>query len=423
MNGRINENELLGFIEGDLPAERMLEIERALRADRGLGATLDAMRRDRVLLRAEFASMFAQAGGRAPHRTVQEAIEFAEREAILASAGEPRRAGVLARIGGARWVAMAASVALLATSGALIWNSTQTSPGRQLGGQQAAGVAGAMDDVLGIDAGAELAMGEGASTPDSAEAPVIATGVAPDRTLSRAEIADAIALNRAVTAERDAIRSRVAPALSTLEARSWSDLHRDALNLPTRSPTRLANELPLAAIIEALDRSRIDWSRWDNEVLTLAVNGRSRAFAPAQYHDLPEAAPASYEDALRLASLNRLSLRVVADDPVDVEQELFRLAAQHGMTVQLTNRGDACGALAYSIEMPRTKGGMEALINAVCGCDERQVAARRTYFDVSLLPVNAAPRVGESSLSLPVQITGGAQRVSVPVLIERRAER
>jgi hypothetical protein len=419
MNGRINENELLGFIEGDLPAERMLEIERALRADRGLSATLDAMRRDRVLLRAEFASMFAQAGGKAPHRTVQEAIEFAEREAILASAGEPRRAGVLARIGGARWVAMAASVALLATSGVLIWNSTQTSPGRQIGGQQAAGVAGAMDDVLGMTTGDELATSELASTGR----PVISPTVPDPREITQSDISNAIALNRAVTAEREAMRSRVAPALSTLEARSWSDLHRDAPVLPTRSPTRLANELPLAAIVEALDRSRIDWSRWDNEVLTLAVNGRSRAFAPAQYHDLPEAAPASYEDALRLASLNRLSLRVVADDPVDVEQELFRLASQHGMTVQLTNRGDACGALAYSIEMPRTKGGMEALINAVCGCDERQVAARRTYFDVSLLPVNAAPRVGESSLSLPVQITGGAQRVSVPVLIERRAER
>jgi hypothetical protein len=419
MNGRINENELLGFIEGDLPAERMLEIERALRADRGLAATLDAMRRDRVLLRAEFASMFAQAGGKAPHRTVQEAIEFAEREAILASAGEPRRAGVLARIGGARWVAMAASVALLATSGVLIWNSTQTSPGRQIGGQQAAGVAGAMDDVLGMTTGDELATSELASTGR----PVISPTVPDPREITQSDISNAIALNRAVTVEREAMRSRVAPALSTLEARSWSDLHRDAPVLPTRSPTRLANELPLAAIVEALDRSRIDWSRWDNEVLTLAVNGRSRAFAPAQYHDLPEAAPASYEDALRLASLNRLSLRVVADDPVDVEQELFRLASQHGMTVQLTNRGDACGALAYSIEMPRTKGGMEALINAVCGCDERQVAARRTYFDVSLLPVNAAPRVGESSLSLPVQITGGAQRVSVPVLIERRAER
>jgi hypothetical protein len=419
MNGRINENELLGFIEGDLPAERMLEIERALRADRGLSATLDAMRRDRVLLRAEFASMFAQAGGKAPHRTVQEAIEFAEREAILASAGEPRRAGVLARIGGARWVAMAASVALLATSGVLIWNSTQTSPGRQIGGQQAAGVAGAMDDVLGMTTGDELATSELASTGR----PVISPTVPDPREITQSDISNAIALNRAVTVEREAMRSRVAPALSTLEARSWSDLHRDAPVLPTRSPTRLANELPLAAIVEALDRSRIDWSRWDNEVLTLAVNGRSRAFAPAQYHDLPEAAPASYEDALRLASLNRLSLRVVADDPVDVEQELFRLASQHGMTVQLTNRGDACGALAYSIEMPRTKGGMEALINAVCGCDERQVAARRTYFDVSLLPVNAAPRVGESSLSLPVQITGGAQRVSVPVLIERRAER
>lgn len=421
MNGRINENELLGFIEGDLPAERMLEIERALRADRGLAATLDAMRTDRVMLRAEFASMFAQAGGRAPHRTVQEAIEFAEREAILASAGEPRRAGVLARIGGARWVAMAASVALLATSGALLWNSTQNARPRQIGGQQAAERTNALDEVRGIDAGPELAMNEVESpVASTSEMASVASRPVP---VSRSDIEGAIALNRAVTAEREEMRSRIAPGLSTLEARSWGDLHRDAPNLPTRSPTRLANELPLAAIVEALDRSRIDWARWDNEVLTLAVNGRSRAFSPAQFDDLPDAAPASYEDALRLASLNRLSLRVVADDPVDVEQELFRLASQHGMTVELTNRGDACGALAYSIEMPRTKGGMEALIDAICGCDERQVAARRTYFDVSLLPVNASPRAGESSLTLPVQITGGAQRVSVPVLIERRAER
>lgn len=412
MNGRINENELLGFIEGDLPAERMLEVERALRADRGLAATLDAMRRDRVLLRAEFASMFAQAGGRAPHRTVQEAIEAAEREAILAGAGEAQSVGVLARIGVNRWVAMAASVALLVAGGGLLWNATRPGTLRQIGAEQAAGVAGAMNEVLAQN-----------TTDRASNADVASTLVADASSgVSKERIDEAVKLAASAEAERAKMRGLTAAA-SIGAPRTWGDLHNRAPVLPTSAPSRLTNDLPLAAVVQALDRARIDWSKWDNEVLTLAVAGRHRAFTRADYGDMPEAAPASYEDALRLAGLNRLSLRVVADDPVAVEQELFRLAAQHGMTVELRNRGDACGALAYSVEMPRTKGDMEALVDAICGCDARQVAARRTYFDVSLLPVNAAPVAGADSLATPVQITGGSPRVSVPVLIERRAER
>jgi hypothetical protein len=407
MNRRISDDELLGFIEGDLPAQRMLDIERALRADGGLAATLDAMRRDRVMLRAEFADMFAQAGGKAPHRTVQEAIEAAEREAILADVGTARSTGVLARIGANRGLAIAASTALLLTAGGLIWNTTRPTQPRQIGAQRAAEMMGAESAVIAMDpqsSGDQLAL---ANDPGSG--------------ISDKNIENALQLAQNAESQRDELRSFSRPASAVPAAmRSWNDLHSEALVLPTRSPVRIANDLPLSAVVEALDRSRIDWSQWDNEVLTLAVAGRDRSFTRARFDDFPEASPASYEDALRLAALNRLSLRVVADDPSAVEQELFRLADRNGTRVRLNNRGDACGALEYSIEMPRTKGDMEALIDAVCGCDAGQIATRQTFFDVSLLPADATPESGRSTAS---QVTGGLPRVSVPVLIERRAER
>lgn len=402
MNGRFDENELLGFIEGDLPSTRALEIERALKADRGLAATLDAMRRDRTMLRAEFARMIGQSGGRAPHRTVQEAIEAAERDAILEGIGEARSSGVLARIGFGRGLAAAASIGLLLAGGALVWNTMNPAPPRQIGGQQAAAISGAEDAIRAMDAGA-MELASAATVTDE-------------------QVDEAIQLAQHTHNERAALRTMARTATATPAAlRTWNDLHSDVPVLPSRVPTRITgNDLPLAEIVEALDKARIDWSKWNNEVLTLAVAGRSRAFMPARYGDLPEAAPASYEDALRLAGLNRLSLRVVAEDPSAVEQELFRLAAQEGMTVRLKNRGDACGGVEYSVEMPRSADGMEALVDAVCGCEAPQSMARRTFFDVSLLPLNAA---GDRTLQTPVQITDGPQRVSVPVLIERPSAR
>jgi hypothetical protein len=240
--------------------------------------------------------------------------------------------------------------------------------------------------------------------------------------ISATNIENALKIAQNSEAQRDEMRSfsRTASAVPAT-MRSWNDLHSEALVLPTRGPLQIANDLPLAAVVQALDRARIDWSQWDNEVLTLAVAGRDRSFTRARYEELPEASPASYEDALRLAASNRLSLRVVAEDPMAVEQELFRLAERGGMRVKLNNRGDACGSLEYSVEMPRTKGDMEALIDAVCGCDAGQTSSptRQTYFDVSLVPNGATPRSGH----LASAVTGGSPRVSVPVLIERRAER
>jgi hypothetical protein len=404
MNRRISDDELLGFIEGDLPAQRMLDIERALRADGGLAGTLDAMRRDRVMLRAEFADMFAQAGGKAPHRTVQEALEAAEREAILAEVGTTRSTGVLARIGAHRGLAIAASTALLLTAGGLIWNTTRPTQPRQIGAQRAAEMMGAESAVVAMN-------------DDSSDLPAGSVAAITPR-----NIENAIQIAQNAESQRDELRSFAGTASAVPAAmRSWNDLHSEALVLPTRSPNRIANDLPLSAVVEALDRARIDWSQWDNEVLTLAVAGRDRSFTRAKYDDLPEASPSSYEDALRLAALNRLSLRVVADDPNVVEQELFRLAERNGTKVRMNNRGDACGSLEYTVEMPRTKADMDALIDAVSGsgAGRNAASARQTFFDVSLLPTGATPQSGRAA----GQVSGGLPRVSVPVLIERPAER
>ena len=184
---RFDETDLLGWIEGDLPSDRAMALERAMREDAGLRHTLEAMRRDRALLRTEFVSMWREAGAKAPLRTVQEAIEAAEREAILAGAGEPRRAGVLAVIGRNRGLAMAASVALLLTAGALVWTNTSptggVNPGRQIAGEDAVGLTGALaqmdrfvsDEPGALTAGAStLAMNDGPS-PERIEAAIALT--------------------------------------------------------------------------------------------------------------------------------------------------------------------------------------------------------------------------------------------------------
>lgn len=431
MNGPINENDLLGFIEGDLPSGRMLEIERAVRADAGLASTLEAMRRDRVLLRAEFARMFVEAGGRAPHRTVQEALEAAEREAILAGAGEARRATVLARLGPG--LAMAASLALLLVGGTVVWNAMAPSKTvRQIGGEQAAGVSGAMESVLALEPRTSAGLPGVASTvaEAGAQSETQAMLVADAGPTREERIDRAIELSTLADAERRDLRASLAnlatPAGFVPRATSWTELHAHAPVLPTRSPSSLTGGLPLAEIVEALDKAGIDWRKFDEQVLTLAVAGRERAMTRPAARDIPEATPSSYEDALRLAALNRLSLRVVADDPLAVERELFRLAEEHGMIVSLQNRGDACGAAAYSVEMPRTEGDLAMLVDAVCGPCRSSAArghapSRQTFFDVSLLPVAAAGQRG--SLTTPVQITDGSPRVSVPVLIERAGGR
>ena len=152
---RFDENDLLGWIEGDLPSDRADALERAMREDAGLRHTLDAMRRDRSMLRAEFVAIWREAGAKAPLRTVQEAIEAAEREAILTGGGRARRAGVLAVIGRNRGLAMAASLGLMITAGALVWTATAPSAGpgagRQIAGNDAMSMTDALSSLLAIE--------------------------------------------------------------------------------------------------------------------------------------------------------------------------------------------------------------------------------------------------------------------------------
>lgn len=406
---RFDETDLLGWIEGDLPSDRTMALERAMREDAGLRHTLEAMRRDRSLLRAEFVSMWRQAGAKAPLRTVQEAIEAAEREAILAGAGEPRRAGVLAVIGRHRGLAMAASVALLLTAGALVWTNTSpaggANPGRQIAAEDAAGLTGALEQMD------QLAFTD---TPPAPGAPETgATTLAAVDGPSPERIEAAIELS-----ERAAARRSISNAMAMTGRGPWSELQSQSPVLPSRVRTLSSGATPVSIRSGQSSSPAAGFASWESGLVTHDLGGRDRAFTRVAPEDIPEALPATYDEAMRLAGLDRLTLRVVSDDPRAVEQELLTLAALHGLEVELKSMGDACGVVTWSVSIPAgNPEDMERLVETICACANSFGApgapgaarvARRTYFDVTSLP---SRRAGSS-------VSDGSMRVSVPVLIE-----
>ncbi|TVQ32873.1 MAG: hypothetical protein EA376_04295 [Phycisphaeraceae bacterium] len=79
MNHRIEEHDLLAWIEGELAPERARIVESALDADPGLRAWAEAVARDRSLLSASG----ADAEARAPRGLVEDAIAIVERRALV----------------------------------------------------------------------------------------------------------------------------------------------------------------------------------------------------------------------------------------------------------------------------------------------------------------------------------------------------
>lgn len=403
---RFDENDLLGWIEGDLPTDRAHALEKAMRDDAGLRHTLDAMRRDRSMLRAEFVSIWHEAGAKAPLRTVQEAIEAAERDAILNTSGQarPARTGVLAVIGRHRGLAMAASLGLMVTAGALVWTSTgpTSGPGAgpQIAGGDAMSMTGALNELLAIESAQDL------PTTDSSAGDSALVAIEPaSPELTPEQIDTAIAL--AERAESD--RTRLASTITRTRS-DWSELQARSPVLPSRVRGPYAVTTPVLAGASQPDASLANWER---NLTTYSMGGRDRAFSSVSVHDIPEVVPASYDDAVRLAGLNRLALRVVSDDPRAVEQELFKLAALHGLQIELESMGDACGIVSYSVHLPDGQPeDMERLVQAICACAGGQsVASRRTYFDVTALPAEQRP----ASIA---GVNASMGRVSVPVRIE-----
>lgn len=395
---RFDENDLLGWIEGDLPSDRADALERAMREDAGLRHTLDAMRRDRSMLRAEFVAIWREAGAKAPLRTVQEAIEAAEREAILTGAGHPRaarRAGVLAVIGRNRGLAMAASLGLMVTAGALVWTATAPSngptTGRQIAGNDALNMTDALADLLAIDSD---------PVPSQTTEVAVASGPTPE------QIDAALAI--AQRAESD--RARTLASVPRSQS-PWAELQSQNPVLPSRlqGPLMASRSFSNGAAAGATPASLVSWER---DLMTYDMGGRDRAFTRVNADDIPEAMPATYDDAVRLAGLNRLTLRVVSDDPRAIERELFTLAALHGLQIELTSMGDACGVVTYSVSLPSAQPeDMERLVEAICACAGAPGPARRAYFDVTSLPSRSVGRASGG-------VNAGSTRVSVPVLIE-----
>jgi len=128
MSHRIEEHDLLAWIEGELAPERARLVEAALDADPGLRAWAEAVAKDRSLLRASG----VDAEARAPRGLVEDAIAIVERRALVgADTGTAQRSHRRLRITPVR-MGIAASL-LLGISLLSLWPllTGSSTPGRR----------------------------------------------------------------------------------------------------------------------------------------------------------------------------------------------------------------------------------------------------------------------------------------------------
>lgn len=346
MPDRPDELDLLGLIEGDLPADRRAAVLAALQHDTALRARVDAMRADRSALR-DLPPV------RAPQGMVSMAVEAAEREELLGvDAGEPVVAG---RIGLPRWtrgLAAAAALFLVAGGGLMIWSSLgptyQQNP-----------------------VGGDLAVAE-----------------------------ESIA---------------VEPQIAGLEGAAEPAGRADEQGAGTLATASLAggNALPLEETIRAIDRHEIDWSQGGGRGhLTLVIAQSDEEPHPATLAPIPQVTAASFDDAMRLASVGRLTLRVRASDAAATRTALQEFGGRGANEVLLVSE-EPRGAARYEVEMSRADCAFAELLGALCAGPGSDAQA---FFDVALMPSQADRSF--DAFAAPRQITSGEPRVGMQVLIE-----
>ncbi len=354
------DEEILGWVEGELSGEPRAAFERAMEGDGELARLARGMREDRALLR----ELSGAERLLAPSGMVREAIERAERETIVGAEGwsfevEARRRGW----GVVRGLAVAASL-MLVVGGTWVVMRPGAAPAPGSGGMAQQGA---------IDGAAEIG--------DTA----VAVVEVEERPIS------------------------MASAVSSLAAEVGTDATAEQVGMITP----LAG--PVIAAIEAMDSMpRATWSGRGFE--TMEVGGRTRAMMADREPLRSTVAPASYEDALRLAALNGLALRVMATDPEAVEAGVRGLSARaEGIgSVRAATLRD--GSMLVWVDVDGGASGLRELLAAL----QRPAGSEaRAVFE----PSNAGGGSGGATMLVGMggvsPAIGGGRSVRVPVRIER----
>ncbi|MFG0275903.1 MAG: anti-sigma factor family protein [Phycisphaerales bacterium] len=331
MARRISEDDLLAFIEGDLPDDRRDEVQRALEGEPDLLAWAEGARADRAAMQ-EWGRPGASI---APPDLVEQAMRQAERDALLGAAGldEAHRPRVLFRFTGPRAALAAMLVAAIGIgfvygpglyqqiSGSGAPSATPPMPTRQ--SQMADAGLGAVAGAESAESRREAASGERAFAELEEQSVASAPGDAP------LESAGASRMAMAKASEADA---------------AFADAEPDANGVPM--------ELALAPSLDEGDgagRARTDTLRAIGDAIEQGV----AAPAPAPTLTL--------DDAARLAGERRLTVRVEAAAPPDLAASL--LAGDHDF--RIAPAPDDADATTLIVEIDAGPAGLDALLQAV----------------------------------------------------------
>lgn len=340
MKPRIDETDLLGWIEGDLAPDRRAVVEAEMRADATLRRRLEAMASDRRALRT-----WMHGAPGTPRGLVADAIEEAERMALVGADSAPIR---IAWHRNAR--ALMAAGLLIAVGGAamIVFVNRPAAPTRE------------------SDA---ITMGR----------PDLAPKIAPVETETTMQMASAAPADVAP------------PAVASVSA---------------------PEVFPLIEAIERIDRAQVALEDSPRGVLTLPLTSGGRWAQTVGMKSGAKVTSATYSDALRLASVGRLTVRVQSGDTAAIEEALraFGSTGDHGFEAL---EQDDFGAVRYAIEMDRTECEFARLVAAIEGASG---AGSQAFFDVTLLPAMAAR--GPGGFDAPRQVSGAAPRVNIQVLVE-----
>lgn len=344
MKQRIDETDLLGWIEGDLSPDRRALVEAEMARDGALRRRLEAMASDRRALRS-----WMHAAG-APAGLVADAIEEAERLALVGEAPAPIR---IAWYRSSR-VLMAASLLIAVGGVSLTWMATRRTP-------------------------------------------------VPDPNTESIAMAPAGSVTGEITD---------APMTSVRARQPGGALDAPTIVAAAPQPADDADEaFPLQAAMAKIDAAGVSGEDAPRGVLTLPLGGGGRWAQTVGLNSGPKVTSATYADALRLASVGRLTVRVQAGDGAAIEQALrsFGSTGDHGFEML---EEDSFGT-RFAVEMDRTECEFARLVEAIevaCGAD------CRAFFDVTLLPAMAARNAG--GYEPPRQVSGAAPRVNIQVLVE-----
>jgi len=355
MARRISEDDLLAFIEGDLPEERRDEVRRALEAEPDLLEWAEGAQTDRSMLQD-----WGRAGASiAPPDLVEQAMRQAERDALLGAAGldEDHRPRVLFRFTGPRTALAAmlvAAVGLGVIYGPGLVQQWTGSPAPPPSGMPDAGRAEPLAESSPVEE-SRMARGPGernAGQPD-------ALGAAPVGARQREDGATQVAL---------------ADEVDDAPSMGFDDSGRDANGVPA-SPLALAQ----AGVDESFDRESERLAKASDDADgagSSAPTGLRAIGAEEEAAAAGEPASLTLADAAALAAARRLLVAVEAPDVAAFEAGVQ--ASEAALRISpLEGQGGGEG-VALLVEISPGVEGLDAFLQALgsLGAESVRLAER-----------------------------------------------